>query len=119
MSMRRRLTALALLGISVYLVVGLGRQVWSTIQSSRRIDQAPFQLEREKQRNQQLQKEISYLESDDFVEKEARDKLGMARRGETVVIVAKDLAEQASSRLLEREALPNWYRWWQLFSRGE
>jgi cell division protein DivIC len=40
-----------------------------------------------KQKNDELEKRLSYIQSDDFVQKEAKDKLGLAEPNEVAYIV--------------------------------
>ncbi|MFI5265151.1 MAG: septum formation initiator family protein [Candidatus Levyibacteriota bacterium] len=67
----------------------------------------------------QLQKEQAYLsqklyfaKTDTFVEDEARQKLGLVRPGEQIVVDQKIGPLQPKSEPIAR---PNWQKWWNLF----
>ena len=68
---------------------------------------------------QALGKELEYALSDEFVEKEARDKLLMAKPGEVVVILPPYDEVTSSSDLVfdedRKEELENWEKWVRLF----
>ena len=114
--MKRKLLSVAILAVSIFLVTSLAKQVWSTVENSQRLDQARVKLAQEEGKNTQLKDTLSYLESNNFVEREARDKLGLSKTGETVVIIPQEvLAKQVSSPKDLSTEIPNWQRWWRLF----
>lgn len=80
------------------------------------VSQAEKELEFQKKENQRLKSELSYSNTQEFVEKEARDKLFMAKEGEQKVIVPSEQNESSKDSLKEKENnTPNWKKWWNLF----
>jgi len=72
-------------------------------------------LELEKKKEIVLKK-YQYYQSEDFIEEEARNKLNMAKPGETIVILPPNLSELLNRSRIQTEAsLPNWKKWWNLF----
>lgn len=67
-------------------------------------------LERE---NEALHKKLEEVNSVSYTEKIARDKLGLVKDGETIVIMDTDDRGEISSKI--EENLPNWRKWWKLF----
>jgi cell division protein DivIC len=65
------------------------------------------------EKNRQLQEDLREATSAAFVEQAARDKLGLVREGETVVIM--DKSQGANSNKATVQELPPWKQWWQLF----
>ncbi|MEK7450614.1 MAG: septum formation initiator family protein, partial [Patescibacteria group bacterium] len=65
----------------------------------------------QKQENQRLKSALSYSKTQEFIEKEARNKLFMVKTGEQKILISKE-AEKAQE---EKEKLPNWREWWNLF----
>lgn len=75
--------------------------------------------------NETLTEKIRYFDSNDFREQEAKEKLGMKRAGEEVVVIKswqKD--DQETSSMNTRMTLsseqvgdqsPNYEKWWRLF----
>jgi len=76
--------------------------------------QAQNTLNAEKQENQRLKSALSYSQTQEFIEKEARDKLFMAKQGEQKVLIPKD-AEAKSENQQPDANIPNWRKWWNLF----
>jgi len=76
-------------------------------------------MEKMKQENAQLEAQIAQIQGDAYIEKQIRDKLGLAKPGEAIVIlpdreIIKKLAPQMP---VEEETLPdpNWKKWIKLF----
>lgn len=76
-------------------------------------------LEQMKQDNAKLQTQIALTQGDAFIEKQIRDKLGLAKAGEAVVILPDTAILRALSPQLpvEENSLPdpNWRKWLKLF----
>jgi cell division protein DivIC len=79
------------------------------------------EIDRLNQDNQNLGELIKYLQTDQFKEKEAKDKLNMIKEGESLVLVKeKDVAvpnekteiKNTPQVVIER---PNYLLWWQFF----
>ncbi len=68
--------------------------------------------------NRHLREAIAYARSDAYVEQAAREQLGWAREGETVLLPQFPVIEPESQHAPEaipmpvRPTEPNWQRWW-------
>ncbi len=45
------------------------------------------QIRQSKEENEQLEKRLSYIQTDDFIQREAKDKLGLAKPNEVAYII--------------------------------
>lgn len=73
-------------------------------------------LEAEKQRNNQLKAQISIVESEFYIEEQARNKLFMLRPNEQEILVSRNLfTASGSAHTQEQAGEPNWRKWWRLF----
>lgn len=70
------------------------------------------ELEQKRLKNEFLKQQLSYVKTDEFVEKEAREKLGLVKEGESVVIPSQ---EEDKKQPISNPSLPNWKKWWSLF----
>lgn len=72
-------------------------------------------------KNKELQTSLSYLQTSEFQELEAKRQLGVAGEGEGVIIVTntngapKSLQSDKASRRSGNEDLPNPQKWWKYF----
>ena len=82
--------------------------------TSKFIGQSEKQLEELKAENERLKSELEYKKSQEFKEAEIRNKLGLAKEGEAVVIVPREDEGQTTDddRQINR---PNWRKWKELF----
>ncbi len=63
--------------------------------------------------NRELEGSLKEIQGESYVERIARDKLGMVRVGETIVIMPD--REPNSENDKKGESVPNWKKWWRLF----
>ena len=75
------------------------------------VSQARKNLEQEKTENQTLKKDLSRVETKEFVEEEARNKLFLAKPDEKIVIVP--IASKSAEK--KEPPKPNWQKWLDLF----
>ncbi len=70
-------------------------------------------VEKVKKENETLQKQLESIQSNAYVEKIARDKLGMVKDGESIVLLPDEA--KGGSKKEEREERTHWQQWWGLF----
>lgn len=58
-----------------------------------------------------LQERLKYVQTDEFVKEQAREKLGMVQIGETVIILSEEQKQENTTEAVK----PNWEKWWDLF----
>jgi len=81
--------------------------------TSQKVVGAQKRLEQLKEENERLKSDLEYKRSERFIEEEIRNKLGLAREGEEVFAVPKDV-DRESLIVNEGEEKPNWQKWRQL-----
>lgn len=96
----------------IILINGLVRSMYDIWQKKDFVAQAQKELDFQKQENQRLKSTLSYSQTQEFVEKEARDKLFMIRKDEQRVLIPK---ESENSQETQGNNDPNWKKWWNLF----
>jgi len=114
----KRQIRLVFIIIAVYLIISLCRNIWRLEKSKERIKEAETRREELEREREELAQKLRYLESDEFLEKQARDKLLMAKKGETVVILPEEIqeiAERVEVGVEEKEIKENWRKWLKLF----
>jgi cell division protein FtsB len=102
--------------LGVGLIVNLTRDIWQLVKAKDQIrvaEQRVVQLEEE---NRILKEKQKYYASQEFVEEEARNKLNMAKPGETIVVLPKTAQGSGNNggQNLHPD-LPNWQKWVRLF----
>ena len=101
------------------LLASLARNILRGRRAFERIRVAEERVEKLDQENQDFNEKIEFLRSDEYTESQFRDKLGLAKEGEIVVVLPYDeiLRKLAPKRVEEEQTLPdpNWKKWYKLF----
>lgn len=116
--MRRKVITFIILIVGISLIVNLSRDIARLLRSGKQVEKAQRKVEELKREHEELVKRKEYLQSPEFIEEEARNKLNMSREGETIVILPPNVEELVGfleEETGEEEQLPNWKRWWKLF----
>lgn len=87
--------------------------IFRTLEDENTAETLKEKLAQEKKKNQFLKERLFRVKTNQFVEEEAREKLGMNRPGEYVVIAPT--STPLDKTRIEIDTKPNWQRWWDLF----
>jgi len=101
--------------VSIILVVNSTKRILTFRATSMKVAEAQSRLEQLRIENEALKKELEYKKSDEFAEEEIRNKLGLVKKGETVVIVPKEKDQPSFAEASEGKQKPNWEKWRDLF----
>lgn len=114
------MTVYALCGLIIVLSITLFKDIKRAKEIKVQIEAEKTKLAKIQAENDKLEAEIARAQSPEFVEKEVRDKLGLAREGEAVVVLPdKDILKKLAPLFpLETESLPDptWKKWVNLFT---
>ena len=115
--MIKKLGTIAIISIVLILAYKIILQINDALKSGDRLSsQAETVYELEKA-NKEIKKKLSEAESPEFIEEEARNKLGLGKNGEVIVIIPdktlKQVMEGSSSAKPVR--LPNYQGWLKVF----
>lgn len=89
-------------------------------QAKSSLNQSKEALDKLEDENKELQRQLENVKTERYSEKEARDKLNLAKEGEIVLVLPDDdvLRKLSPRRKEEQEHLlpdPNWKKWLSLF----
>jgi cell division protein FtsL len=106
------LTVLVLIGIS------LGKETYRKRQVQKEIEGLQDQVRQLNQENSELNNLIAYFSTQEFQEKEAREKLNLQKDNEQMVVLRKELstkkenqAGETQNSVPEEDTSPNWQKW--------
>ena len=67
-------------------------------------------------KNKALKEKLQKIKSQEFIEEQARNKLGLAQKGETVVVIPEDKLKLVMGASQSAEIkYPNWLGWLRVF----
>lgn len=110
-----RVVRLVILTASVLIAMGIIRSVITIWQKRGIVAERKAVLEAEERKHTLLQEKLVEATSAAFVERVARDKLGLVKEGEQVVILDKSKLQDVKGRPSETSEMPSWKQWWRLF----
>lgn len=100
--------------LGIYLSYSLATGAYQSYQNAGRLIEVETDLKKAQEENDRLKAELEYKSSGYFIEKEARERLGLAKPGETVVITPtptpKPEGEKSEFADLSIQEL-----WWKVF----
>ena len=108
----KKIFFIIIIAILLLIINDLVRSMFDIWHKKDYITQAQKELSFQKQENQRLKSALSYSKTQEFMEKQARDKLFMVKNGEQEVLIQQN---EGSQSLSEQDNDPNWRRWWKLF----
>lgn len=117
--MAKKISFIVIIFISLLIAYNLFNQIFQALKSGERLSIAAETLYRLELENKKLKEKLEYIKSNEYIEEQARNKLGLGRKGETVVIIPNDKLNQvlgaSESAQKQVDSIPNWYGWLRLF----
>lgn len=101
--------------MSLLLAISSVRRILTFRTTSQKVSQAEARLEQLRKENEVLKSELEYKKSDEFAESEIRNKLGLAKKDEAIVVVPKKDDDSQSTIDDRQSKVPNYIKWWNLF----
>ena len=113
---RRIILALIIL-VFVVIAYNLTSQIFNTLKSGDRVSEASERLAQLEAKNKDLRNKLVQVNSGEFIEEEARNKLGLTKEGETLVIIPDEKINLIleGSRSAQEIRFPNPIGWWKVF----
>ena len=105
--------------IGLLLILSLVRNILKTSEAKKKIEKERIRVENLKKENEELEKKLQETSGVEFTEKQLRDKLGLAKEGEIVVVLPEEkVLENLVPKIPEEEETlpdPIWKKWLKLF----
>lgn len=111
--MKRNLILVLVVALALFLVVSSTRRILTFKSTAGKVSEAQANLEKLKKENGDLKKELDYKKSPQFAEEEIRNKLGLVKQGENLVVLPKDQKSDQGPATSNQKA--NWEKWKELF----
>lgn len=117
--MVKKIAVISGIALGLVLLFNLSRQIYDSLEVSHRLDTEAGRITDLQKKNSELKKKLAEVGSLPFVEQQARDKLGMAREGETVMIIPQTEIEKVlgAREEVKKAVAPYWEGWLRLFVR--
>ena len=114
---KRNLLLLGVAFLVLMFIVNSTKRISSLRDTSKKVSEVEQRLEALRLENQRLKEELDYKRTGEFKEGEIRNKLGLVKPGEAVVVLPnKDDGRQMTGDERQND-IPNYLKWWNLFFR--
>ena len=115
----RKITLYIELGVLLLLAFSFFSGISRMKEVSLRIDKEQEKVDKLRKENEELRINLEIASSEEFIEKQLRDKLGLAKEGEIVVILPDEEVVKRFAPGMDKEEKitpdPNWRKWILLF----
>lgn len=110
---KKRILLIFVIVVLSCLIVIFSKQIFKLRRAGGIVEQKEEELAVLRGRKNSLKEQLKQVESPEYIEEVAREKLGMGKEGEKIVI----LPRVGSNELIpnQPEKKENWQKWWQLF----
>jgi len=115
--MSKKISILIIVLISLSILLGLSRQIGDALGIGRRVDEVASEVSKLQERNKKLHNDLKNVEHYTYIEEVARNKLNLAKNGETIVVIPETTINQflAAQTPYTPDPIPNWEGWMRLF----
>jgi cell division protein FtsB len=115
----RKIIGIAIWILIIFLLISTVKNLQKVANINRVVQAEKDKVEKMKEENTALQAQITQIQSPEFIEGQIRNKLGLVKPGEAIVILpdAETLKKLAPQMPIEENTLPdpNWKKWEKLF----
>jgi cell division protein FtsB len=101
--------------VCVFLSIGFVHSLWDTWRGSDQVGARRLVLQQAQKRHNELVNQLQEATSPAFVEKEARNKLGLVKDGETIILMGTPIAGKNQPQDSAQHSFSRWQQWWKLF----
>ncbi len=101
--------------VEILLIVSLTGSVISVWRKQDIVKERQAVLARTLAENARLKQQLGTVQSPIFIEREARDRLGLVKPGEIVVLLGQPDASYSGVKQSGGDGPSRWNQWWQLF----
>jgi len=93
-----KIIKIAVVFIVFYAFFGLYKALWDNYKINQQIKNLELDVAVLEVKNTELKNLIVYLETDSYKEKQARERFGLAKRGETVLVISGQEAQEFAAK---------------------
>jgi len=116
----KKLFGLAIWILAFLLLISTVKNIQKVADINNAVRTEKTKVEKMQEENAQLAAQIAQTQGDAYIEKQIRDKLGLAKPGEAIVVLPDaDILRQLAPQIpVEENTLPdpNWKKWMKLFT---
>jgi cell division protein FtsB len=110
----KKVVFIIVVAVLILIINNLIHSIYDIWSKQSLLTQAQKELTHQKSENQKLKTELSYVQTNGFVEEQARDKLFLVKPGEQDILIPSQISTQSAQNNQQAQT-PNWQQWLNLF----
>lgn len=99
--------------VLLWLIKNIVASILTLTQNSHIVTTLSEQEKDAKKRKQFLEQQLYYVQTPQYIENEAREKLGLVKPGEHIVLAPPQVEDEKQRAVTD--STPTWKKWWNLF----
>lgn len=113
--MNNRLLGIPVIIIGIYLIINSSKSIVFLWNESKKGEIAKENLLLEMKKNKELKQKLAEVKSRDYIEETARNKLGLSKKGEIIVILPEKIQVLKMENKKPEKEESNWKKWQKIF----
>ncbi len=109
--MRKKWQSWVILILGLVMIFRVGGNVVRLWKAGGWVEEAERDVKKAEEENLRLKEQLAEVQTPQFLEREAREKLGYGRPGEIVIVLPEQGSTQSSVPSTLEDQAPNWVRW--------
>lgn len=93
----------------------VGNNVYRLYKNGERINETQTELDKAKQKNEQLKKQLAQVQTPEFMERQAKEKLGYGHENEEILVLPEQYQKPETGNNSGNKTEPNWVLWRKLY----
>lgn len=110
---RKQAARLAMIIIGLYLIVTTLQSIFDLFKAGDKLTAREKRVEILRKEQEDLLRQKAIVNNPNFLEKTARDQLGLSKPGEEMIIIPGDLLKD-NTPVISPDTIPNWQKWGKL-----
>lgn len=103
--------------VILYLLYVVGKTLYQSYQVRREVEDLKTSISEMQLSNKELSEQIIYYQSASYKEKIARERMGLQKPGEQVIVILPEAKPKVTEAEVE-DSLPNYQKWYNFFFKG-
>lgn len=109
----RTIIAVIIILVLLIIIKGIISSIINLRENSHIVSTLNSSLNEEKKKDQFLKEELYFVQTPEYIEQQAREKLGLVKPGEHIVLAPE--ASSTPQTVTKIDNTPNWEKWWKVF----
>lgn len=110
----KRIISFVIIAVLLLSISALTKNIWDSYKRLAGLSEIRREEQALREETEAFKKELAERKTKGFIEKEARDTLGLSKKGETIYLVEQEEEETVEQK--NEKDVPNWQLWLSLFT---